>query len=480
MGKEALCQLLHEVTDIPLESIEDNKGLEELGIDSLMATEVLREINSKFLVALRMEDLFLCDKLAPLAAKIGISEELGRSTGDQKGDSHTTSLIYEADLNLDNFVRAFAECRGKFDALAKETGASGFWKDVYSRQTELAVGYIVAAFKKMGCDIDRFTAGDNMPKPSSYLPYHGKLARQFLNLLEKMELVIVDNEGNIVRGSKSVDSMSAASNLTRLVRDYPLHADAHQLMGAMGERLSGFLTGKDDAIQCIFGEQTNKRLLESVYGTWPLWRAATLMLGDFLTTASQGLSTHEPRKAVPTLRIIEVGGGTGGTAKHIVSLFRRHNVAFEYLFTDISASLVATARHRIFAHEANMDFAVLDIENEKVPRELEGRFDVVITSNCVHATPNLVVSLKNLRRLLRVKGVLAMVETTRSMCWLDMTFGLLKGWWACNDGRKHALVGETQWEQYILEAGFRSVDWSYGETAEAGAVKLIVGFHGGK
>lgn len=74
-SKMELYRLLQEVTDIPIESMVDNMGLEELGVDSLMATEVMREVNSKFAITLRVEELLAGDDLAALAAKIGISEQ---------------------------------------------------------------------------------------------------------------------------------------------------------------------------------------------------------------------------------------------------------------------------------------------------------------------------------------------------------------------------------------------------------------------
>lgn len=192
-----------------------------------------------------------------------------------------------------------------------------------------------------------------------------------------------------------------------------------------------------------------------------------LLLGHFLRLAASETASSSSR-----LRIIEAGAGTGGTTKYIVAFLREHGVAFDYTFTDISGSLVAAARHGTFAHEADMEFAVLDIEGSNISGALAGKFDVVITSSCVHATRDLVVSLSN------VRGLLGPRETTRTMCWLDMISGFFAGWRAFEDGRQHALVDEVRWKQCMLDAGFSSVDWSCGEAVEAGLVKLIVGFHG--
>lgn len=62
-----------------------------------------------------------------------------------------------------------------------------------------------------------------------------------------------------------------------------------------------------------------------------------------------------------------------------------------------------------------MDFMVLDIEDEGAVKKLRGQFDLLIASNCVHATRNLVGSLRNLRGLLGAGGALVMIETTSGL-----------------------------------------------------------------
>lgn len=114
-----LYQLLQEVTDIPITRMEDSMGLEELGVDSLMATEVLREINSRFAMTLRMEELLGCSDLAALAAKVGISKEEPEGSRPER--------VSDADLfDLDGFVQTFARCKGDFDMFAEEAEALGF------------------------------------------------------------------------------------------------------------------------------------------------------------------------------------------------------------------------------------------------------------------------------------------------------------------------------------------------------------------
>ena len=59
------------------------------------------------------------------------------------------------------------------------------------------------------------------------------------------------------------------------------------------------------------------------------------------------------------MRIIEIGGGTGGSTTHVAPLLDAENVS--YTFTDISSFFVGRARER-FAQHPFMNYATLDIE----------------------------------------------------------------------------------------------------------------------
>ena len=89
-----------------------------------------------------------------------------------------------------------------------------------------------------------------------------------------------------------------------------------------------------------------------------------------------------------------------------------------------------------------MRYTTLDVEKEP-PSQHIGQYDIVISTNCVHATRDLVKSTFNIRKMLRPQAVLCLVELTRNLYWFNLVFGLLEGWWLFNDGRKHVLADEA-------------------------------------
>src|SRR6185295_6467671 len=131
------------------------------------------------------------------------------------------------------------------------------------------------------------------------------------------------------------------------------------------------------------------------------------------------------------LRILEVGGGTGGTTAWVAPALDAQRV--DYVFTDIGASLVQRARHKFAAH-AFLRCQTLDLEQPPAAQGLaDASFDVILAANVVHATRDLRVTLQRLRDLLAPGGQLLMLEVAGFERWIDISFGLTDGWWGFAD-----------------------------------------------
>ncbi|MFJ8790600.1 amino acid adenylation domain-containing protein [Streptomyces sp. NPDC102462] len=111
------------------------------------------------------------------------------------------------------------------------------------------------------------------------------------------------------------------------------------------------------------------------------------------------------------LRVLEVGGGVGGTTGELVPVLAEYGV--DYLFTDASAFFLGEARER-FADHTWVRYQRFDVDED--PRSqhlLPNTFDVVVCANTLHAAADADAAVGRLRELLVPGGQLVFVENTR-------------------------------------------------------------------
>ncbi|KAL4923304.1 class I SAM-dependent methyltransferase [Aspergillus undulatus] len=182
---------------------------------------------------------------------------------------------------------------------------------------------------------------------------------------------------------------------------------------------------------------------------------------------ANGLSEVRPvfelmGRANPGLRILEIGAGTGGTTARAFEGLKPDNgerLYSSYVFTDISPLFFDSAKRRFEAYD-NIEFRALDISKDPVEQGFEaGAYDLVIASNVLHATPCLVETLKNVRKLLQPKGFLFNQELSPPGKYVDFMVGLLPGWWLGEaDGRAGGpCIPPAEWDRRLQQAGFEGL-----------------------
>jgi phospholipid N-methyltransferase len=253
----------------------------------------------------------------------------------------------------------------------------------------------------------------------SALEKNAQLVRQLYRILNDAKYISSTYHG-FVRSTVAVDITPAESIYQQLVGLHPQHDDVNKLIRSVGCHMAACLVGDEDGLQIVFGDKETKNTLEAMYELGPRLRTATLSLGNFLLKALTNAIGDGK------FRILEVGAGTGGTTRYIVNLLKEHGIPFEYVFTDVSLSLVAAGRKK-FKNIDCMSFDIVDIE-EQVKAEYQGAFRCIIATNCVHATRNLKVSLSHLQQMLREDGTSTLIEITKNMFCLDIVVGLFEGW----------------------------------------------------
>jgi acyl transferase domain-containing protein/acyl carrier protein len=214
-----------------------------------------------------------------------------------------------------------------------------------------------------------------------------------------------------------------------------------------GDNLPAVLRGEVDPLNLIFPEGALTSA-EALYQDSPTFRIHNLLVqkavGEIVRRLPKGKA----------LRILEIGGGTGGTTSFVLPVLPHH--CTEYVFTDVSARFTAHAQYK-FSQFPFVQCRTLDIESDPVEQGFDpNSFDLIIASDVLHATKDLRKTLHQIKALLGSGGMVSIVELTRPWLGLTLVFGLLKGWWLFDDDvrQDEPCISQAMWKNVLQDAGF--------------------------
>ena len=235
-----------------------------------------------------------------------------------------------------------------------------------------------------------------------------------------------------------------------------------------GRLLPAVMGGHESPLETLFPDGSFD-LAEGLYE-----RSAQMLYINGLA-ASSVEALVAARGARATLKVLEIGGGTGGTSSSLIPLLPVERT--DYLFTDVTPVFLDRARAK-FASYPCVRFGEFDLERDAAAQGLAaGSFNLIVAANAVHATRNLRESLRSIRSLLAPGGLLLLVETTEHLAWFDMTTGLIEGWQNFADDLRsdNPLLPPDTWLAALHDAGFDEAGaWPAGGSAAADMGQHVV------
>jgi acyl transferase domain-containing protein/predicted O-methyltransferase YrrM len=182
------------------------------------------------------------------------------------------------------------------------------------------------------------------------------------------------------------------------------------------------------------------------------------------------------------LRVLEAGGGTGGTTSALLRALPPGRA--RYRFTDVSEAFLGDARAR-FAAYPFVEYGTYDFERDPEEQGYAlGSFDVIVSANAVHAVTDLRAALARLRSLLAPGGILMLIESTTHLDYFDMTTGLIEGWQHFADDLRgdNPLLDPDTWVSALEAAGMaEAAAWpARGSLPEALAQHVVVAQNPGR
>ncbi|OAF54252.1 Type I Iterative Polyketide synthase (PKS) [Pseudogymnoascus destructans] len=519
-----LRNLVANISGVEAHEIELDTEMADVGIDSLMGMEVARDVESTFKCTLDQTELMEATTLRKFVVCLNnalygqgggdtANEPVELDDEDDDDDSYssqsqpeynsdntrstspgypevkptfvedpakpvaTAAAVPPAQTNLSisklEILQSFGLVKMLTDQEIKRFNLDRIHKLVLAGSNRLSTALVVEQLEKLGCHLRSAEPGQVLDRVL-FQPQHGRLIEFLYDFIEwGTRLVDIDMfSGQITRTNIPVPRKTSDVIFAELLQAFPEFTVANKLTYYAGKHLADVLTGTTDGIRVIFGTLEGRDLVQGLYLDHTFNRMQYGQMRDIV----KRLMGNLPNNQGP-FKILEMGAGTGGTTYVLAPMLASLGFPVEYTFTDLSPSMVANARRKFGKEYSFMRFVVHDIEKPPA-EELHGQH-LVVSSNAVHATHNLVTSLTNVRKALRHDGFLIILEMTESAPFIDLIFGLLEGWWLFDDGRKHAIVPAEHWERELHAAGFGHVDWTDGSLPENRYQKVMIALASG-
>lgn len=475
---QTVAEMLSGTSGAPVDSIKSEATLQELGIDSLSSVELKGDLEKQFNIEIEDDQITLDTTVGDVLRLVGFTGET-LNTQESKSQKHEQQQTMRPEdqsnstadppslITLADPLKLLALYPETFDANATGRGFTRYWTNVAPKQDELLLAYICEALEALNSPIS--TMHPDQPIPSvDHLPKHTRVVQRLIQILKKHG-IIKERNSTLVRGGKDSPSKPSSELHQEFLTDYPAYAREAQLMHLTGPRLADCLTGKVDPLSLVFQGTEAQSILKGYYTASPMLSTVTEQLVHFIHSVISSSTPHDR-----PIRILEVGAGFGGTTTRLADAIQTSGRPIEYIFSDISYTLVKSAKAE-FAKYPWMKFQALNLEKE-MPQDLVGSCDIVIGTNCVHATVNKTETIRRLKTLLSSEGFMVLSEVTELVDWYDIVFGLLDGWWLANDGSTYPLQPAESWVQSFVDAGFDRdrIAYSSGPTRESNSQRLLV------
>ncbi|QLE41164.1 SDR family NAD(P)-dependent oxidoreductase [Nostoc sp. C052] len=337
------------------------------------------------------------------------------------------------------------------DQLSVQLGRKQYYEQVKPQIDGLCAVYILKAFEQLGWKPKFHTriSAETLAEQLGVVSQHRQLLSRLLGILaEDGVLRRVNDQWEVCR----IPEMKQPIEVWKtLLAKFPAYQAELTLLGRCGQKLASVLIGEVEPLQLIFPEGS-VTTSEHLYQDSPSYRIYNLLVEKAIAIALERLPEGR------TVRILEIGAGTGSLTSYVLPKLSRHRT--EYVFTDITPQLTISAEQKFYDYPF-VKYQVLDIEADVIAQGFQPHsFDLILVSDALHATRDLHQTLENVKQLLASGGLLVLLELTATNRFADLVFGLLNSWWLFTDvqlRRSHPLLSEAQWQDLLKDVGFVEV-----------------------
>lgn len=323
---------------------------------------------------------------------------------------------------------------------------------------EEIIPYMIAVqLQKIGLfkEEHEFIEINNLKNKINLIDKYNNLFDEILNILEQAALIIKDHQ-IVITTSKVTENLELKVNEFKSVYiNKGLEKELALLEICMND-LINILDGNKNATQVIFSGASVK-YVEGIY-------TGNVLVDYFNNKVRKFIEEYLKNNVnkAKKLRILEVGAGTGGTTKALLSLLEKYSENIEYHYTDISNRFIEYGKSNFGSKYDFFKFNILNIEDDLSVYNFDKHsFDMVIATNVLHATKDIDKTICNIEELLKNNGQVVINEVTNKRSFLTMTFGLLDGWWLSQDSKRiegSPLLSKDDWKDLLVENNFEVIN----------------------
>ncbi|MCP3948525.1 class I SAM-dependent methyltransferase, partial [Herbaspirillum sp.] len=165
------------------------------------------------------------------------------------------------------------------------------------------------------------------------------------------------------------------------------------------------------------------------------------------------------------IRRFEIGAGTGSTSEVIFEKLRPYKESIrEYCYTDISKAFLMHAEEEYGKENPYLTCKIFDVEKTVKEQGADtAGYDMVIAANVLHATRDIRQTIRNAKAVIKKNGLILLNELSANSLFLHLTFGLLEGWWLCEDPELRIPgcpgLAPGTWKQTLRQEGFTNISF---------------------
>jgi hypothetical protein len=263
----------------------------------------------------------------------------------------------------------------------------------FEQLQELGRAWLVAALRSMGMRLEPHATHER-----AMLRGRLGISEAYYRLFDCLLDLLVDaglltHAGSEVTGTEKLRDAAFSNEPASFERAkdelgqaFPEVAERIPLLATCLRSLPEILTGRKGHMEVMF-PGGSLALVEGIYAGNAITDHFNERLARLVASYVRQRLAADPQT---TIRVLEVGAGTGGSSVHVLEALRELGSRIRYFYTDISKRFLQHGEEAYARRYAFAEFKRFDMEEDPEPQGFgRGSMDLVFGTNCVHATRNI-------------------------------------------------------------------------------------------